>query len=63
MPFGTLSSIISKHALQWKDEESLYDGISSNQSQYSRFEWLSTKSIEFMNELLVSMKSSIDRLK
>jgi hypothetical protein len=61
MPFEIVSNIISKESLQLKDEESLYEIISSNQNEDSRFfshfelvrfEYLSSKSIQSFIEII-----------
>jgi hypothetical protein len=60
IPFEIISNIISEESLRLKDEESLFEIISSNQNEDSRFfslfeyvrlEYLSTKSIESLIEL------------
>jgi hypothetical protein len=61
MTFDLISNIISKESLQLKDEESLYDIISSKQNEDSRFfslfkfvrfEYLSRNSIESFIEMI-----------
>jgi hypothetical protein len=61
IPFEILSNIISKEPLQLKDEESLYELISSKQNEdsrffslfeYIRFEYLSSTSIESFIEII-----------